>query len=99
MKTFEAISLDRTILSRELDELDEFLSSQTTLKERAEIAPFFATRKHLSAALGYFGRAIALPDRIASELDLFGDFTCDVASGDSKTPAFVLVEFENALPG
>jgi antiviral defense system Shedu protein SduA len=33
---------------------------------------------------------------VATELSLFGDFTCDAASGDSKANAFVLIEFEDA---
>jgi hypothetical protein len=40
---------------------------------------------------------VALPDRIATELELFGDFTCDVASRDSNQDAYTLVEFEDAL--
>ena len=96
MKTFEPISLDYGVLSKELDELQALLTSKTTLKERKEIAPFFKCRKHLSAALGLANGEVLLPDRIATELDLFGDFACDVASGDSETNAYTLVEFEDA---
>jgi len=97
MKTFEAISLDLATVSKELDELEVLLAAGTALNERAEIMPFFSSRKQLSAAIGYFGSVIELPDRFAFELDLFGDFTCDLASGDSTKNAYILVEFENAL--
>jgi Domain of unknown function (DUF4263) len=30
-------------------------------------------------------------------LDLFGDFSCDVAAGDSEANAYTLIEFEPAL--
>jgi hypothetical protein len=96
MKTFEPITLDYGVLSKELNELKALLNSQTSLKERAEIAPFFKGRKHLSAALGLTNSGVLLPDRIATELDLFGDFACDVASGDSETNAYTLIEFEDA---
>ena len=97
MKTFEPVSLDPVAVSRELDELAALLSAGTALRERNEIAPFFSSRKQLSAAIGYFSSAIELPDRLAFELDLFGDFTCDLASGDSARNAYILVEFENAV--
>jgi len=53
MKTFEAISLDLATVSKELDELEVSLAAGTALKERAEIMPFFSSRKQLSAAIGY----------------------------------------------
>jgi hypothetical protein len=35
---------------------------------------------------------------LATDLDLFGDFQCDVAAGDAEANAFTLVEFEDAAP-
>jgi hypothetical protein len=32
------------------------------------------------------------------EFDIFGDFTCDLANGDSTSKTFFLVEFEDAGP-
>lgn len=58
--------------------------------------PFFKARPHLCAALGYANNAVELPDRWASELDLFGDFACDVAVGDSEANAYTLIELEDA---
>jgi hypothetical protein len=80
---------------KEALELQTFLGSQTTLKERDEILPFFKERQHLSAFLSvYTGRARRF-DRIAHEYPLYGDFTCDLVAGDWSS-AFVFVEFENA---
>lgn len=96
MKRFEPITLDASDLSRELDELAAFLDDNATLKERTQIIPFFKRRMQLTAAIGTFHGGISLPDRVASELDLFGDFICDMASGDSATNSFLLIELENA---
>ena len=96
MKTFEPLTLDIKILSENLASLESFLSSTARLKERDQVLPFFKQRPHLCAALGYANNAVELPDRWASELDLFGDFACDVAAGDSEANAYTLVEFEDA---
>lgn len=96
MKTFKPLDLDPSILSTNLDELERLLSSEARLKERKQIIPFFKERPHLCAALGYANNAVELPDRWASELDLFGDFACDVAAGDGEANAYTLIEFEDA---
>jgi len=96
VRGFEEIKLNVPQLRVELDQFDAFLSSTTHLKERAEIAPFFKTRKNLVAAIGLTRSEFGFPDRVATELELFGDFACDLASGDSKRKAFLLIEFEDA---
>jgi hypothetical protein len=96
MKGFETIALEIKALSKELDELQALLASTTALKERAQIAPFFKNRKQLCAGLGFTNSSIAMSDRVAIELELFGDFVCDAASGDSQTNAYTLIEFEDA---
>jgi hypothetical protein len=96
VRGFNAIKLDRQKLEDELGDLESLLNSSTELKERAQIAPFFKQHQHLVAGLGYFNSAIALPDRVSTELDIFGDFACDAASGDSVSKSFLLVEFEDA---
>lgn len=96
MRTFAALALDTVVLTENLNELERLLSSAPHLKERDQIVPFFKARPHLCAALGYANSSIELPDRWASELDLFGDFACDVAAGDSEANAYTLVEFEDA---
>jgi hypothetical protein len=96
MKTFVPLNIDVSTLSTNLNELESLLSSETHLKERDQIIPFFKARPHLCAALGYVNNAVELPDRWANELDLFGDFACDVAAGDSEANAYTLIEFEDA---
>lgn len=94
MRTFVPIRLNPQWLTGELDELEEFLGQPRT--ERREIAPFFKSRANLCASLALLNGAVEAPDRWASELDLFGDFICDVACGDSEANAYTLVEFEDA---
>jgi Domain of unknown function (DUF4263) len=96
MRTFIPHALDAVMLAADLDELERLLNAKVHLKERAEIAPFFKARPNLCAALSLMNAAVEAPNRIAHELDLFGDFSCDVASGDSEANAYTLVEFEDA---
>ncbi|BBK36747.1 hypothetical protein STAQ_18250 [Allostella sp. ATCC 35155] len=96
MRAFGEIGLDLDQIGADLDALERFLSEEKHRTERADILPFFKARPNLSAALGLTNSAIEAPDRVAFELDLFGDFVCDVANGDSSTNAFTLIEFEDA---
>src|SRR6516165_8493192 len=96
MKTFEPLTLDRAILAYNLNELETLLSSAAHLRERDHMIPFFKDRPHLCTALGYANSAVELPDRWANELDLFGDFVCDLAAGDNEANAYTLIEFEDA---
>ncbi|MFL5111534.1 MAG: Shedu anti-phage system protein SduA domain-containing protein [Microvirga sp.] len=98
MRSLEAIEPDPARLRRELDELEQYLSTGAPLKEREHVAPFFKKRAQLAAALGFACNEVQYVDRFAIELGLFGDFACDVASGDSDANAFTLVEFESAEP-
>jgi hypothetical protein len=99
MKTFEPLTLDRAILAYNLNELEALLSSAAHLRERDHMIPFFKGRPHLCTALGYANSAVELPGRWANELDLFGDFVCDLAAGDDEANAYTLIEFEDAQEG
>jgi hypothetical protein len=96
MRKFEPITLDLGALNAELDELEAFLKKNPRLQERKHVLPFFGKRRQLCAALGLLNGNISLPDRVATELKLFGDFVCDAATGDSQQHAYTLVEFEDA---
>src|SRR6266508_645495 len=96
MRTFEPITLVEKDLTRELDELEHFLKQNPQLRERKHVLPFFKARKQLCAALGLMNANVDVPDRVANELVLFGDFACDAAAGDSKNNSFTLIEFEDA---
>lgn len=99
MKNFIEHSLLIHECIKELDEFKKLLYSKKSLKENAEILPFFKQNLHLGAFIGTYIPDIANPDRIANEYDLFGDFACDLVVGDSKSKTFLLIEFEDASPG
>jgi hypothetical protein len=98
MKSFVEIELDAAESRRQIDELGRLLDSSAPLRERKEILPFFRARPQLSAWLGSSHPDIILPDRIAFEYDLFGDFACDLVVGDSRRNAYSFIEFEDAKP-
>lgn len=98
MKEFIHHSLLIQECVKELEKFEALLASKVELKERDEILPFFKENRHLAAFLGTYIPDIANPDRVANEYDIFGDFACDLAVGDSKSETFLLVEFEDAKP-
>lgn len=96
MRRLEPISIDPARLAAELDDLEAFLADNAALKERAQVLPFFRARRQLLAALGWANPEMGQPDLCADELDLFGDFVCDAAVGDTVEGAYTLIEFEDA---
>lgn len=98
MKEFIKHSLSIARGAAELAELKTLLATDTDLSERDDILPFFRQRYDLSSLISTYANDIANPDRIAFEFDLFGDFACDFAVGDSRSHTFLLVEFEDAKP-
>lgn len=98
MKEFVHHNISIKNCIQELRAFEELLAVKPELKEREDILPFFKHHLNLAAFLGTYIPDIANPDRIATEYDLFGDFTCDLAVGDSTSQTFLLVEFEDAKP-
>jgi hypothetical protein len=98
MKEFIHLALSTQECVRELANFEALLASKDELKERDEILPFFRQNLNLAAFLGTYIPDIANPDRVATEYDIFGDFACDLAVGDSTSETFLLVEFEDAKP-
>jgi Domain of unknown function (DUF4263) len=96
MKDFIHHAISTQECAGELAKFEALLASKSELKERDEILPFFKENLNLAAFLGTYIPDIANPDMVASEYDIFGDFTCDLAVGDSKSETFLLVEFEDA---
>lgn len=96
MKEFIQHSLSVQECIKELAKFDALLNSKPELKEREEILPFFKENQHLAAFIGTYIPDIANPDRIANEYDIFGDFACDLAVGDSQSKTFLFIEFEDA---
>jgi|688.fasta_scaffold323361_2 hypothetical protein len=98
MKSLEKFTLNLPKCRRELADFRELLDRQGGLSERDEVLPFFKTHRHIAALIGAYNPRINRFDRIASEFDLFGDYTCDLAIGDSTSHNFCFVEFEDASP-
>jgi hypothetical protein len=98
MKSLEKFTLNLPKCRRELADFQELLDRQGGLSERDEVLPSFKTHRHIAALIGAYNPRINRFDRIASEFDLFGDYTCDLVIGDSTSHNFCFVEFEDASP-
>ncbi len=98
MKQFKSIILNKKQARIELKEFKALLDDPTKpeLDERKDILPFFAAREQLIALIGAYNTNIVRFDRIATEFDIFGDHTADVAIGDSQDHQYCFVEFEDA---
>lgn len=68
----------------QLERLESLLQSRDALEERKEILPFFRANSDLAAYIGTYVSDLD-SDLLAEEYDLFGDFVCDLAIGDSRS--------------
>jgi hypothetical protein len=98
MKTFEPLVFDPARCLQEVEELQRWLSRRPVLEEQKHLRPFFRKRRQLSAFLASYSPDVVRFDRLAFEYPLFGDFTCDLAVGDSAKRAYCFIEFEDAGP-
>jgi hypothetical protein len=98
MKTFDPVDFDLDQARQGVVELGKRLTSNRPLRERRDILPFFRARPSLASLCGCYGFTLLRCDRLAWEYDLFGDFYCDLAIGDSVTRSYTFVEFEDATP-
>jgi hypothetical protein len=99
MKRPEPFRFDPRRVAAELDALNELLGDPTKeLSERDDVLPFFKQHKHAAALLGGFHAPTIFPDVLSSELEIFGDWACDLVVGDKVQGHFCFVEFENATP-
>lgn len=98
MKTLERFSLNLPKCKEELLAFKDLLDSRQTLSERDDILPFFKANKHLAALIGSYNPRINSFDRLATEFNLFGDYSCDLVVGDSHSHNYCFVEFEDASP-
>ena len=96
MKQFATHTLAIPHVSTEFTAFKALLASKPELSERDEILPFFKGHLQLGSFISTYIPDIANPDLLATEYDLFGDFACDLAVGDSKSHTFLFVEFEDA---
>ena len=97
MKEFTRIRYNRDECLRHLDEFRALLDSRAELEEQADVKPFFDERPQFSALVGttYAPEACSC-DLVAAQYQLFGDFGCDLAVGDSRRHVFGFVEWEDA---
>jgi hypothetical protein len=98
MKKFEPLAFSAKQCRKEVSELQKWLQKHQDLKEAQHIRPFFEKRRHLSAFLASFQPNMIRFNRIAFQYPLFGDFTCDIAVGDSTKNAYCFIELEDAGP-
>lgn len=96
MKAFKTQIISFESCSSELEEFKKLLDSKTELEEKKDILPFFKKNQNIAAFIGTYFPGITIPDKIANEFDVFGDFTCDLAVGDSTSLTYLFVEFEDA---
>ena len=104
MKEFKEIDFDLRACESGLSDFRTLLDdpSADLSKEDKVLLPFFRERPHLLAAMGLLHGEILSPNRIAWELDLFGDYKCDFVIGDladrTRPYPYCFIEFENAIP-
>lgn len=98
MTPFEGISVNKKAATQELNQFKQLLDahSNSPLRERDHILPFFRDHRHLAALIGTWNPGIARPDRIAFEFDIFGDYKADLMVGHSQNHQYCFVEFEDA---
>jgi hypothetical protein len=98
MKHFDTLAFQPEQARKEVLELHDLLAAKKARKEQSDFLPFFRQRPQLSALCGSYNSYFTRLDRIAWEYDVFGDFTCDIAVGDSVRKTFAFIEFEDAGP-
>lgn len=81
---------------QELEEFGALLDSKDELSEASDLLPFFEIRPHLAAFAASWNVHIEEIDLFGFQLDLFGNFRCDWAAGQSSRGEFALVEIEDA---
>jgi hypothetical protein len=98
LNSLQPLSFDPVRCRAELDELDALLALHASLDEQKQILPFFRTHPQITALLGSYCGKIRTFDRLAFELDLFGDFKADAVVGDTRRESFCFIEFEDGRP-
>ncbi len=91
-----AHTIDFVAYKKELAEFKHLLDNNTELSESKQILPFFRSRPNLSSRLATLLTKFVETDRLAFEFDIFGDFSSDLAIGDSARGNYCFIEFEDA---
>ena len=96
MKEFNAHTTDFIAYKKELSEFKQLLDNNAELSESKQILPFFRQRPNLSSRIATLLNKFVTVDRLPYEFDIFGDFTSDMAIGDSTRNNHCFIEFEDA---
>jgi len=96
MKRFQQHQIKLRQVEAELDLLEQRLK-KPVVGER-ELLRLFSDCHDLTLFMGATGPFTGFPDLYANELDLFGDFTCDLVLGSKAEKAFHFIELEDARP-
>lgn len=95
-KLFADIPFDYAQFKKELTEYEVFLNAKVDLSEKHDIQPFFKARPLLSSQIATTIASISVPNKIAFEYNIFGDFACDLAIGNTDNNTYCFIEFEDA---
>jgi hypothetical protein len=95
VKNLQPHTIDPKHCRKQWREFAKLLASKPALSETKNILPFFKSRHDLSLLICNYFPMIKLPDLIAHEYEIYGDFVADLIVGDSSVNRYLLVEFEN----
>ncbi len=96
MKEFIHLTFDPATCRASLDAFEALLASRPELEENAHVKPFFEAHPQLALLLGtVYGPEVTACDLYSFQYQLFGDFACDLAVGDSVGHNFGFVEWED----
>lgn len=96
MKEFTTIRFDPAQCRKELDRFHALLASRHELSERHDLQPLFKESPQLTAFIGTRFSDIGTANRLAYELQIFGDYAADVVLGNFEQKTFCAIELEDA---
>jgi hypothetical protein len=96
MSALLPFTFDKEMCKIELKAFGNLLKMNSELSEQKQILPFFKKSKNLAAFIGFMHSNINKFDRLSSEFSFYGQFTCDLITGDSNSKSFCIVEFEDS---
>jgi hypothetical protein len=95
LKIFQRRRLSLQECVVQLESLERLLQTNEVLEERRDIIPFFRANPDLTLLIGFLIAGLN-PELFAEEYELFGDFVCDLAIGDSRSKRYLFIEIEDA---
>ncbi|MFO0863930.1 MAG: DUF4263 domain-containing protein [Gemmataceae bacterium] len=96
MKLFDTFTFDYEECRNQLEEFRTLMNNKSSLSEKSDVLPLFQKSRQLAWFFSSFNTRIRTVDRFAREFDVFGDFSADLAIGDSAAGEYCFIEFEDA---